>query len=416
MVALAQPYDRPYRIGVTSVRFLRSTEVRKEPRLDAAKIGAVRSGTRSVPLRAQQGDRDCPRWIEIAPRGWACEDMLEPTDQPPSVAQPVALDSVAGDDERSLVPGVYGVVRGTDVQAYSTGDDVSAGNGRVLDGPHSVRAVGTATIDGVRYWRTSQGDLIEASSIVTFSPSKFKGVVVTDPAHMPAWVRGHDKPRDPVPVRDAAGKLTGEKLPARTVVTIAELSADGKLARIDTNADRWLPRRDLRATALTTPPPTSAATEKWFDVDVDEQVLVAYEGDKPVYATMISSGKYQHETPAIIARILAKHETAHMVNPKGNEKYSVADVPWTMYYDGNYALHTSYWHDGFGSVRSHGCINLSPRDARVLYHWSSPDVPPGWTAVYGDADTPGSLVRVHSHRVPDPDVRGYARTLIAAVH
>ena len=43
-------------------------------------------------------------------------------------------------------------------------------------------------------------------------------------------------------------------------------------------------------------------------------------------------------------------------------------------------------------------------------------VPPGWTAVYGDADTPGSLVRVRSHRVPDPDVRGYAKTLIAATH
>jgi hypothetical protein len=129
---------------------------------------------------------------------------------------------------------------------------------------------------------------------------------------------------------------------------------------------------------------------------------------------MISSGKYQHDTPAIIARIASKHLTAHMVNPKGNERYSVADVPWTMYYDGNYALHTSYWHDGFGSVRSHGCINLSPRDARVLYHWSSPDVPPGWTAVHGDAAHPGSLVRVRSRRVPDPAFRGYAKTLVAA--
>src|SRR6185503_4062980 len=104
VVALAQPYDRPYRIGVTSVRFLRSTDVRKEPRLDAAKVGAVRGGTRSVPLRAQQGDRDCVRWIEIAPRGWVCEDVLEPTDQPPSTPQPLALDSTGGDDARSLVP------------------------------------------------------------------------------------------------------------------------------------------------------------------------------------------------------------------------------------------------------------------------------------------------------------------------
>ncbi len=91
--------------------------------------------------------------------------------------------------------------------------------------------------------------------------------------------------------------------------------------------------------------------------------------------------------------------------------YSVADVPWTMFYDNNFALHTSYWHDGFGDVRSHGCVNLAPRDARILYAWSSPDVPPGWIAVFGDAQTPGSLVRIRSHDVPSPAFRGYAKQM-----
>ena len=102
-----------------------------------------------------------------------------------------------------------------------------------------------------------------------------------------------------------------------------------------------------------------------------------------------------------------------MNNDRGDAKkqYAVADVPWTMYYDGSYAVHTSYWHDGFGGVRSHGCINLSPRDARLLYSWSSPDVPPGWIAVYGDEDNPGSLVRVRSRDVPEPALRGYAKRM-----
>jgi hypothetical protein len=102
-----------------------------------------------------------------------------------------------------------------------------------------------------------------------------------------------------------------------------------------------------------------------------------------------------------------------MSSDKG-ERYSVADVPWTMFYDHDFALHTSYWHDGFGGVRSHGCVNLAPRDARALYQWSSPDVPPGWIAVYGDAETPGSLVRTHSHAVPEPAFRGYAKALVAS--
>src|SRR5262249_61126793 len=108
----------------------------------------------------------------------------------------------------------------------------------------------------------------------------------------------------------------------------------------------------------------------------------------------------------------SKHQSTSMVSDKpGQDLYSVADVPWTMYYDGHFALHTSYWHDGFGYPLSHGCINLAPRDARVLYQWSSPDVPPGWTSVYRDEDTPGSLVRVRSKRVPDPPFRGYAAKL-----
>jgi hypothetical protein len=56
-------------------------------------------------------------------------------------------------------------------------------------------------------------------------------------------------------------------------------------------------------------------------------------------------------------------------------------------------------------------VNLSPRDARLLFAWSSPDVPPGWVSVYGDADHPGTLVRVRSSRTPDPELRGYARAM-----
>jgi hypothetical protein len=142
-------------------------------------------------------------------------------------------------------------------------------------------------------------------------------------------------------------------------------------------------------------------------------VLVAYEGERPVYATLVSTGKWEHATPTVISRVSSKLLTASMNNDRGKERYAVADVPWTMYYDNSYALHTSYWHDGFGGPRSHGCINLAPRDARVLYEWSSPDVPPGWIAVYGDEDNPGSMVRVRSReaRASEPEFRGYAKRL-----
>ena len=58
--------------------------------------------------------------------------------------------------------------------------------------------------------------------------------------------------------------------------------------------------------------------------------------------------------------------------------YDIDQVPYTMYYWGSLALHGAYWHDDFGKVRSHGCTNLPPHDARWLFRWASPTLPHGW--------------------------------------
>jgi lipoprotein-anchoring transpeptidase ErfK/SrfK len=63
--------------------------------------------------------------------------------------------------------------------------------------------------------------------------------------------------------------------------------------------------------------------------------------------------------------------------------YEVDQVPWTMYYWGSFALHGAYWHDGFGKVRSHGCTNIPPADARWLFYWSQPELPDGWHGAVG---------------------------------
>jgi lipoprotein-anchoring transpeptidase ErfK/SrfK len=396
-----EPLATVYPDAIHSVRFTRTTALRKQPRGDADRVGIISKDTRAGVLDEAPASDGCSRWIEIAPRGWTCETAIEPSEDQPTAATVVSF----ADEATDVVPGVYGFVHGENVQAYASAAEISADEGRVLTGANSVRAAGVVTVDGRRFWQTSEGSLIDESAIVRVSPSNFKGVAIDDA--LPAWVRGRDA-RKPVATHDApGGKVTGSLAP-RTVVTILE-EASG-FARIAD--DTWVARGNLRAATRTTPPAGTGATEKWFDVDLDDQVLVAYEGDKPVYATLVSTGKSGHETPASISRVSEKLLTAVMNNAKG-ERYSVADVPWTMYYDHDFALHTSYWHDGFGGVRSHGCVNLAPRDARILYQWSSPDVPPGWIAVFGDADNPGSLVRVHSHAVPEPVFRGYARDLVA---
>ncbi len=407
LATVAGAIDAPYGGDIHSVRFLTNTLLRKAPRIDADKLGIIRRGTYAgVQASAPAGDGCTSRWIQIAPRGWTCETAIVPSHEAPTVAAAPSLTvEEAGEP---VVRGVYGFVRGANVQAFSNRTDAVAGeNGRTLAGANSVRASGLVTVDGKRFWQTTQGTLIDESAIVRISPSSFKGVAVEATAKLPAWVRSHTNARDAVKTRSANGKLIGALAP-RTIVSVVEESADGKSVRV--SATEWVAREDLRVATLAAPPEGTGADEKWFDIDLDQQILIAYEGKQPVYATLVSTGKYGHYTPTIITRISAKHETAHMVSDR-DELYSVADVPWTMYYDGHYALHTSYWHDGFGGPRSHGCINLAPRDAKLLYRWSSPDVPPGWTTVYGDEDVPGSLVRVRSSRSPDPKFRGYSQTM-----
>ena len=83
-----------------------------------------------------------------------------------------------------------------------------------------------------------------------------------------------------------------------------------------------------------------------------------------------------------------------MANQDYEDKpYMVQGVPWVLLFQGHNALHGAYWHDVFGMPKSHGCINLAPEDARRLFHWTEPQVPPGW---HGAARSlTGTVVFVH---------------------
>jgi hypothetical protein len=71
---------------------------------------------------------------------------------------------------------------------------------------------------------------------------------------------------------------------------------------------------------------------------------------------------------------------------RGSSDFELRDVPWIQYFASGYALHGAYWHDVFGIARSHGCINLAPIDARYVFQWTDPPVPPGWHGINVGAD------------------------------
>jgi lipoprotein-anchoring transpeptidase ErfK/SrfK len=78
---------------------------------------------------------------------------------------------------------------------------------------------------------------------------------------------------------------------------------------------------------------------------------------------------------------------------RGSSTFELRDVPWIQYFDAGFALHGAYWHDVFGLPRSHGCINLSPIDARVVFNWTEPSLPEGWHGFNVSPDFgPGTVV------------------------
>ena len=83
-------------------------------------------------------------------------------------------------------------------------------------------------------------------------------------------------------------------------------------------------------------------------------------------------------------------------NANSAEDYSVEAVPWVQYFQGSIGFHAAYWHRRFGNRMSHGCVNLSPKDARWLYGFTSPTVPDGWVAVHPTRNEQGTFVRVRN--------------------
>lgn len=115
-------------------------------------------------------------------------------------------------------------------------------------------------------------------------------------------------------------------------------------------------------------------TNKKIIVDLSEQKLSAYNGDELFMEVSISTGLDDLPTPRGTFHIFEKTPSRYMQGPLpgiSDQYYDLPGVPWTMYftYQGA-AIHGAYWHNNFGEQWSHGCVNLRPQDAELLYKWA----------------------------------------------
>src|SRR5262249_30975532 len=99
-------------------------------------------------------------------------------------------------------------------------------------------------------------------------------------------------------------------------------------------------------------------TQKWLDVSIANQTLTAYEGTKPVFATLMSSGRDQLKDPQTSAstargtfRVQSKHVTRARDSREAQGAFDVADVPWVMEFEPGFAITGMYWGDGVGEAQ-----------------------------------------------------------------
>ncbi len=251
-----------------------------------------------------------------------------------------------------------------------------------------------------KVWRTQHNEFIPSEAISLVEGSAFEGTPLGGDVALPLGYvlssdsSAYERPETGPPKRSAAPgyhhrfAVTGtEKIAGKDYV----VAADGRL---------FSPREVVVIEAAARPKKV-AETEAWIDIDLERQSLVAYEGDKPVYATLVSTGRVRkadvnsHPTPPGLYRILSKH-VSHVMDGDSaiDGPYSIEDVPYVMYFQGAFALHSAFWHNRFGRPKSHGCVNLAPRDAKWLFGWTQPKLPAAWHGVYPRAERPGTWVRI----------------------
>ncbi|MDC0683539.1 L,D-transpeptidase family protein [Sorangium atrum] len=239
--------------------------------------------------------------------------------------------------------------------------------------------------DGRRFGLTTDLAVLPLDRTRVIRPSAFAGLALPEGVTLPvAFARR----------RHAARLVPGERgvtrAPLRFREAIPLSGASRRVGGIDylEARDGSLVRADevVRVDPLPRTPAWAVRGRKWIDVSIEKQSLVAYEGARPVYVTLVSTGadglgdpKTTRSTIQGLFRIHTKHVTVTMDGDEEEEDpFDFRDVPFVQYFTEGFAFHAAYWHDDFGTPRSHGCVNLSPLDAAWLFEWTTPEVPAEW--------------------------------------
>jgi hypothetical protein len=354
----------------------------------APRRGTIGAGTRLAFTRRVFGE-GCSTgvWYQTRDELFICEAHVKLSAATPGPK----IDELVATGSR--LPQRYAFIRFDGTRAYAHPSDYFRNDYTEAFGKgFGIVVTGQQVYEGVEFVRTRRHLWVEIGSVRFVDGSSFVGEKLERGRPLDvAWVS-----RKPAKVYERPQGRVIQRLDRHAVVHI-EVT---KGAWSQLVGGGWVRTSELARATLATPPEGVGPSDRWIDVDIEQQVLVAYAGSTPMFATLVSTGRNtkRSETPLGVHEIWVKLAYSDMDDIDRSDapsNYSIQDVPWVQFFKGSYGFHAAFWHDDFGHRRSHGCINLSPTDARYLFTFTQPILPPGWNAILPIPQDRPTPIQIH---------------------
>ena len=380
---------------------LRFDEAARAAALAAADGGAADAGAPLVELDAGEPDGEAPppsqdRKPVVAQEG-EFEHMpgqeLPEGGEPPAPPPPDAGTAVPPDAGAPEV--VYSLAGPPPGTPGSDADRVGGLVAQWMEKEFFVSIDRNTSAAGERYYRTIRGLYVPLQYVMDVELPSYHGLIIEPDMPLPVGFVGRGRPTTYTRGGGSRTLVESGRIARQAHRFLREQEKIGAIEYWITTDGHYVRSHNFGVAAEQDPPAGVAADGKWVQVDLSDQLLVAFQGRRPVFAALVSTGKDGFETPAGSYAIVSKHVSATMDGiTEADGAYSIEDVPWTMFFSDNFAIHGAFWHNRFGMTKSHGCVNMSPIDAKWIFEWSEPHVPEGWHGVIGSNVQPGTVVVV----------------------
>ena len=392
------PEPEPEAAPIERRRADQSTMLYDAPAFSAAFRGKIARGeTFHVYAHARDDDPECKAgWARVGKVAYVCLRRSTVVKQP--APRPLPRTVIGG-----MLPYHYAKRRSADHQAPVWRSIGALRSGEApseeLAIEHDYAFTRRRRANGERVLEDANRRVVKEADVRLFKPSTLQGRdLVNEPlpsegtlAWVTQWPHG-EALETAHPDADPVAKL---EFQTTVLVDDAPVQRRGATFYPLHDGSGFVDAKVIRRYIPADPLPDPGPDEVWVDIEVSQQTLTLYRGSQPIFATLISSGTGTNPTPTGIYRMESKMALTDMRSKPGDDDaYHVEAVPWAMYFDGRFALHGAYWHNRFGNRVSHGCVNLSPKDAKRVFDALAPSLPNGWISVYEHEQDRGSLVRV----------------------